>query len=105
MLKVVKKREKAIQASLENYYALMSRMLELRSGLIEQGWSQENIRTRDTKLRTIWRTFGSAWRNKGQVMREQRRDAWEAYRSERSACGVYGEDDPEAGGLTADSQY
>lgn len=83
----------------------MGRMLDIRANLIEDGWSQKDPDSRDAKLRAVWRTFGSAWRKKGLVMREQRRDAWEAYREDRSSCGIYGTDDPEAAGLTADSQY
>lgn len=83
----------------------MSRMLEIRQGLIVKYWATLDDEKRDSEIRTTWRTFGSAWRTKGQVMRQQRRDAWVTYRKDRSECGIYGQNDPEASGLTIDSQF
>lgn len=106
MIKAVRKREKVIADALQNYYAIMSRMLEIREGLIVKYWAALDGRKRDAEIRTTWRTFGSAWRTKGQEMKNIRREAWETFRDERTACGVYGGmNDPEAGGLTADSQF
>lgn len=102
--KAVLRREEAISASLDAFYADLSRMLELRKSLIVKYWGEKDEKKRDTGLSTVWKSFGQAWRTSGLYMKAERKKAWAQYRIDRSDCG-FGIDDPEAGGLSIDSQY
>jgi len=104
MQKAALKREEAIMASLDSFHADLSRMLELRQSLIVKNWGEKDVKKRDTGLKTVWKSFGQAWRTSGLYMRAERRKAWEQYRTDKTACGM-GIEDPESGGLSIDSQY
>jgi hypothetical protein len=92
-------------ASLDQYHAIMKEMLTIRADLLERYWAITDVKKRASSLKTVWRTFGQTWRNAGDQMRDQRRLAWETFRNERSACGMYDKNDPEMGGLGADSNF
>lgn len=103
-LNAVDKRESAIIASFEKYRDFMINVLDLRKKLLLKYWAQTDTKARDASLRTVWRTFGQAWRKQGMIMRDERRDAWKQYRLDIAVCGVYPDYDPDKAGLSADSQ-
>lgn len=96
-------REEAIKTSLREFSDAMNGLLDERSQQIDKLWSMTDTKKRDNGLKSVWRSFGSAWRMLGIGMREDRRSAWDQYRKDKSDCGV--PEDPEKGGLGADSQF
>lgn len=101
--KAVRMREEAIRTSLREFTENMDGLLVERSGQLEKYWGLSDTKKRDSGLRAVWRSFGSAWRVLGLGMREDRRTAWEEFRKDKSDCGI--PEDPEKGGLGADSQF
>jgi hypothetical protein len=104
MVKAAQKREEAIQQSLDTFYNDMSTLLGKRKTQVLKFWALDDAKKRDDGLRSLWRNFGQAWRKSNLYMRDQQRLAWEAYRNAKSDCGLSG-NDPEKGGLGADSQF
>lgn len=104
MQKAALKREEAIGASLDSFHADLSRMLDLRQSLIVKYWGEKDEKKRDAGLKTVWRSFGQAWRTSGLYMKAERKKLWMQYRADKILCGM-GITDPESGGLSLDSQY
>lgn len=92
-----------VQKSLDDFYEDMNTLLEQRRTIILKSWELTDAKKRSGYLNTTWKSFGSAWRTAGIAMREERRDAWEQYRIDRSECGVTGVDEEQAG-LNMDAQ-
>jgi hypothetical protein len=104
-LDAVDKRETKVIDSFKNYTSFMAKILTMREELLLKYWSNADTKKRDQDIRTVWRTFGQAWRKNGLAVRKERRIAWEIYRADITACGIYPQYDPDASGLSADAQF
>ncbi|MEM0465631.1 MAG: hypothetical protein QXW97_02935 [Candidatus Pacearchaeota archaeon] len=86
MQNAVMKRETAIGLILQNFVSEMSLSFQKRSQALIAAYGIQDAKQRREAIKDAWKTYKEEYKTLSKIMREERKQVWNEFKSDRAAC-------------------